>query len=71
MRKVKTLEQLRDDIESYVDTIDVAPYSSNLISMALRIIDKNYGKDKANETIDIFDMETLGYNKVAQLNKEV
>jgi len=71
MRKVKTLEQLRDDIESYVDTIDVAPYSSNLISMALRIIDKNYGKDKANETIDIFDLETLGYNKVAQLNKEV
>tara|TARA_R100001244_G_scaffold129074_1_gene100248 strand:- start:314 stop:529 length:216 start_codon:yes stop_codon:yes gene_type:complete len=71
MSKEQTLEQLRDDIESYVDTIDVAPYSSNLISMALRIIDKNYGKDKANETIDIFDLETLGYNKVAQLNKEV
>ena len=66
----QTLEQLRDDIESYVDTIDVAPYSSNLISISLRIIDKNYGKDKANETIDIFDLETLGYNKVAQLNKE-
>jgi hypothetical protein len=61
----KTLEQLRDDIESYVDTIDVAPYSSNLISMSLRIIDKNYGKDKANETIDMFELETLGYNKVA------
>ena len=61
----KTLEQLSDDIESYVDTIDVAPYSSNLISMSLRIIDKNYGKDKANETIDMFELETLGYNKVA------
>ena len=61
----KTLEQLRDDIESYVDTIDVAPYSSNLISISLRIIDKNYGKDKANETIDMFELETLGYNKVA------
>ena len=65
MSKEQTLEQLRDDIESYVDTIDVAPYSSNLISMSLRIIDKNYGKDKANETIDMFELETLGYNKVA------
>ena len=61
----QTLEQLRDDIKSYVDTIDVAPYSSNLISISLRIIDKNYGKDKANETIEIFELETLGYNKVA------
>ena len=65
MSKEQTLEQLRYDIERYVDTIDVAPYSSNLISMSLRIIDKNYGKDKANETIEIFELETLGYNKVA------
>ena len=51
-------------MEEYVDTIDLKPYSSNLISMLLRKIDKEYGQKKANETIDIFDLESLGYSKL-------
>tara|TARA_R100001015_G_C4481989_1_gene62222 strand:- start:294 stop:494 length:201 start_codon:yes stop_codon:yes gene_type:complete len=59
----KTLNDLRDKIKEYVETIDIKPYSSNLITLTLRQIDKNFGVEKASETIDIFDLETLGYRK--------
>jgi len=60
----KTLKQLRDEIIEYVKTIDIKPYSSNLISMTLQKIDKEHGREKASETIDLLNLESLGYKKI-------
>jgi len=60
----KTLKQLRDEIIEYVKTIDIKPYSSNLISMNLQKIDKEHGREKASETIDLLNLESLGYKKI-------
>ena len=38
MRNKKTLFELRYEIEEHVETIDSAPYSSNLIGLGLSII---------------------------------
>tara|TARA_R100001443_G_scaffold12138_1_gene21640 strand:- start:71 stop:262 length:192 start_codon:yes stop_codon:yes gene_type:complete len=59
----KTLKELRNEIQEYVNTIHIKPYSSNLISLTLRQIDEKFGVEKASETIDIFNLETLGYRK--------
>ena len=63
MRKKKSLLELRQSIENNVDTIDSAPYSSNLIGLGLSIIDRDYGREEASKTIDMFDLEDLGYSK--------
>tara|TARA_B100001250_G_scaffold113869_1_gene96268 strand:+ start:914 stop:1108 length:195 start_codon:yes stop_codon:yes gene_type:complete len=60
----KTLRELRDQIREYVKTIDIKPYSSNLISMTLQKIDKEHGREKASETIDLLSLESLGYKKI-------
>ena len=59
----KTLKELRNEIKEYVETIHIKPYSSNLISMTLQKIDKEFGIDEASKTIEIFNLETLGYRK--------
>ena len=59
----KTLNDLRNEIQEYVETIHIKPYSSNLISLTLRTIDKEFGVDEASKTIDIFNLENLGYRK--------
>jgi len=60
----KTLRELRDQIREYVKTIDIKPYSSNLISMTLQKIDKEHGREKVSETIDLLSLESLGYKKI-------
>ena len=64
MRNKKTLFELRYEIEEHVETIDSAPYSSNLIGLGLSIIARDYGRDEANFTIDVLNLEDLGYSKV-------
>jgi hypothetical protein len=59
----KTLKELRHEIQEYVETIHIKPYSSNLISLTLRQIDEKFGVEKASETIDILNLEILGYRK--------
>jgi len=59
----KTLKELRNEIKEYVETIHIKPYSSNLISMTLQKIDKEFGVNEASKTIEIFNLETLGYRK--------
>ena len=60
----ETLKELRDQIREYVKTIDIKPYSSNLITMTLQKIDKEYGRKKASQTIDLLNLESLGYKKI-------
>ena len=60
----KTLKELRDQIREYIKTIDVKPYSSNLITMTLQKIDKQHGREKASQTIDLLNLESLGYKKI-------
>lgn len=60
----KTLEELRERIEEEAQYVDVKPYSHNIISLTLRMIDTQYGKEEANKAIEDFGLEDLGWKKV-------
>ena len=60
----RTLQEWLDVIGREIDFVDVKPYSHNIISLALLAIAKNHGHDKANEVIDDFKLELLGWKKV-------
>jgi len=47
-----------------VPFVDVKPFSHNIIAICLQAIAKKYGKAKANELIDKYDLESLGWSKV-------
>jgi hypothetical protein len=46
-----TLEGLREKIEEESNWVDIKPYSNTLIMLYLQKIDKDYGKDAANQAI--------------------
>jgi len=58
-----SLEGMREKIEAEVDNVDHKPYSHNIISIALRMIAKSFGKAEANKAIDDFGLEKLGWKK--------
>ena len=60
----KTLEELRERIDDEVPYVDVKPFSHNIISLTLQMIDKQYGKKEANKAIGDFGLEKLGWRKV-------
>lgn len=62
----KSLEELRDKIENEVDYVDDKPYSHNIISLVLRQIDSNYGREAVNQTIDDFNLEDLGWLRLKE-----
>lgn len=61
----KSLNDWRKAIDNEVPYVDVKPYSHNIISIALSAIAKEHGQDVANEAIQDFGLEALGWNKVA------
>jgi len=60
----KTLEELREIIDNEVPFVDIKPYSHNIIGLALVTIAKRYGYDVANQAIEDFGLEDLGWHKV-------
>ncbi len=56
-----TLERWRQIIAEQVDSLDIAPYSHNIISNALRGIDKSFGREKAIQTIEDFELRNYGW----------
>lgn len=59
----KSLEEYRLSIAREYRYVDKRPYSHNIISLGLRCIAKNYGKAAANEAIDDYGLEKLGWKK--------
>lgn len=59
-----TLEEWREIIGREVGRVDKAPYSHNIISIALGAIGKNWGKDEANKAIVNFGLEKKGWQQV-------
>ena len=64
------LKLLYDKIEKEVDYVDVKLYSHNIISLVLREISEEFGQDRANEAIENFQLELLGWSKVELQSKD-
>ena len=58
------LEEFYETIDDEIDFVDIKPYSHNIISLVLKQISDKFGKNTANETIDHFDLESLGWKKL-------
>lgn len=71
MSERPTLDEQREEailkasaiIEKEVDWVDIKPYSHNIISLALGSLAKEVGNDAANDLIDAFNLEDLGWSK--------
>ena len=46
------------------DWVDVKPYSHNIISITLRIVDEEHGREEANKIIEKAGLESLGWRKM-------
>lgn len=52
-----------EKIESWLETLDLRPYSGTLIGIRLRIVADKLGRAKANQLIDDLDLENHGWRK--------
>jgi len=60
--KIKILEAAKDRIEVALEKD--GRYSHNIITMALSSIGKKLGNHVANDLIDEYELEALGYKKI-------
>ena len=63
VKNKKRLAELYAKIEKEVEFVDVKPYSHNIISLILRTISKEFGYNEANEAIDEFKLDEIGWQK--------
>ena len=61
VEKIKFLEGAKDDIEAALKRD--GGYSHNVITLALQSIAQKLGKHTANDVIDEYGLETLGWEK--------
>ena len=54
--------ELKNTILEEKAWVDIKPYSDNIISSALRIIDEKFGKEIVNDVIVSMGLEELGWN---------
>ena len=57
------IEKARRTIFKEVNWVDIKPYSHNIISLALGALANEVGNDAANELIEEFGLEELGWAK--------
>jgi hypothetical protein len=50
-------------IEQNLETLDLKPYSANIISLRLASVARKLGKSKADQLIDDFGLEQHGWKK--------
>jgi len=60
----KLLDEYRAAIKREAPRVGRAPYSHNIIGIALSAIAKEYGKDEANKAIVDFKLEKKGWSQV-------
>lgn len=51
-------------IDKEVDYVDIKPYSHNIIGLALQSAAEKFGHEVANDIIEEFELEDLGWSKV-------
>lgn len=67
---VNTLEELRQVIETEIPFIDIKPYSHNIISITLRIINDEYGEQEAvNIIADNYELQEQGWGYILEETK--
>ena len=62
-QRAEAIKEAREQIAKEVDFVDLKPYSHNIISMTLMILAEKVGNSAANDLIDEFDLESLGWEK--------
>jgi len=70
MKTKKSLAELRDTIETEKNFVDVKPYSHNIISLTLNMIDSNYGREEAVKAMKDFSLEDLGWKIPEEVKRE-
>ena len=66
----KTLEELKQVIENEIPFIDIKPYSHNIISITLKIINDDYGEQEAiNIIADNYDLQQKGWGYILEETK--
>lgn len=58
-----TITEAKEKIDEQLDF--AGPYSHNLIGLYLNSVAKEFGKAAANKLIDVCDLESFGWKKVA------
>jgi gamma-glutamyl:cysteine ligase YbdK (ATP-grasp superfamily) len=59
--KVARLFKLKSMIQENIMWLDIRPYSHNLISLELRIIDEEFGQEYANKIILDYGLDKMGW----------
>jgi len=67
-KEKKTLEELRQQIADEIDYVDIKPYSHNIIGCVLRIIDRDYGTEEANNAVREFGLDEMGWKTIEVKN---
>ncbi len=60
---IPLLSDLRADIRKEVRYLDKKPYSHNIISLALALIEEHWGQSEANKAIVDFKLDRKGWRK--------
>ena len=58
------LEDLKKNIKKEIPFVDVKPFSHNIISMTLSMIEETYGEDVAIQTMSELRLDKLGWEIV-------
>ena len=60
------LEDLKKNIKKEIPFVDVKPFSHNIISMTLSMIEENYGEAAAVQTMSELRLDKLGWDIVTE-----
>lgn len=58
----QSLDELNATIENHLD--NGGPFAHNMIGIVLSEIDKRFGKDEANNSIELFGLDMMGWRTV-------
>lgn len=61
--KERIYQDAYEKIEECLETLDLKPYSANIISLRLASVARKLGKSKADQLIGEFGLEQLGWKK--------
>lgn len=61
---LEVMENARNKLDEHVGDIDIKPYSHNIVSIVLLGVASKIGTDYANQLIDDYNLEELGWKKV-------
>lgn len=57
----KTKEQIIEKIKQEIPFVDIKPFSHNIISLELRLLEKKYGEEEVKNLIKSTKLKDLGW----------